>query len=415
MSIISNLWNKATGKTEVVKGVQPTEVINLQQNRIKQQVYRTEQEIGKWRSAVKFAESEIFPNRYQLYQIYQDVVLDPHLTAVRNNIKNKCLGVEYAIVDEDGVIDEEKTKFLKNSKWFKKYKTYRIETEDYGHSVVQFHPIVNGNFSDIELIRRVNIRPELHLYVNSYVEFTGIDYTQEPYNNWIIEMGDRKDLGLLMKASPWVIWKINNVVFHALYNEKYGSPFTHGQTDITDAKLADNMMHMLQSFGNSSYLMSNLDDKLEFVSPSNGDGKTYEVFANFCDQQISKLFLGNTGETDMAGGGTFAQAKVHAEVSEETAKAYLSMIETDINSQLIPFLISHGMNWEGYSYTHVFNESISIMDKFSIYERIKIAGYDIDTEQFEKEFGVKITKPEAPIESTKPNNSVLNFMKPQQK
>jgi hypothetical protein len=413
-----NKFNNKKVKQEVVSGTPPAQVIDLQKNRIKQQVFRVEQEIGRWRSAVKFAESQTFPNRFQLYQVYQDIVLDPHLSAVRSNIMNKCLGMDFQIVDEEGAEDIEKTKFLKNSSWFNEFRKITLDTKDYGHSVVQFHEIdpKTGNFSEIELIPRVNIKPELNIYVNQWTEFTGTDYTDEPYSNWIIEIGERTDLGLLMKASPWVIWKINNAIFQGIYNEKYGTPIILAQTDDINSKQADNLQHMLDNIGNSSNVMAALTDKLSFIQPATGSGENYSAFSNFCDQQISKLYLGNTGETDMAGGGSYAQAKVHATVSEETALSRLKFIETVVNSKLIPFLNLHGMNWEGFSFKHDYDESLSTLDQFTMFKDIVTAGYDIDPVQFEERFGFSITKAVVPDNSMVKNplkDSVLNFLKPQ--
>ncbi|MFK5283719.1 hypothetical protein ACI3PL_29500, partial [Lacticaseibacillus paracasei] len=67
----------------------------------------------------------------------------------------------------------------------------------------------------------------------------GVFYTDEPYSNWCIGVGSKRDLGLLLKLTPLVIWKKNAMGAWAEYIEKFGVPIRVGKTDSLDKKSTD--------------------------------------------------------------------------------------------------------------------------------------------------------------------------------
>ena len=46
------------------------------------QIRRSSQDIESWRNAIKSAESTFFPRRTLLYDLYSEILLDGHLSAV---------------------------------------------------------------------------------------------------------------------------------------------------------------------------------------------------------------------------------------------------------------------------------------------------------------------------------------------
>jgi hypothetical protein len=183
------------------------------------QLYRVRTDIFKWRNALTAAQSLTSPQRFSLYQLYQEFDLDAHLTAAIMQRKNLTLSKEFEVYNKDGEEDEEKSKLLK-TKWFRDLLSYALDSIFYGYSLVQFGDLVNDEFKTVDLVPRIYVKPELHIVTNSYADITGNDYLESPYKEWCIGIGERYDLGLLNKAAPLLIWKKMRFL-HGLSTMKY--------------------------------------------------------------------------------------------------------------------------------------------------------------------------------------------------
>ena len=88
------------------------------------QVYRITTDLKRYRDAVNSAEQLDNPQRYQLLQIYNQVVIDAHVTAAITQRKNLTLQKEFYVYNADGTENEEKTKLIR-TKWFYDYFQYK--------------------------------------------------------------------------------------------------------------------------------------------------------------------------------------------------------------------------------------------------------------------------------------------------
>ncbi|MFK5282397.1 hypothetical protein ACI3PL_22835, partial [Lacticaseibacillus paracasei] len=87
-----------------------------------------------------------------------------------------------------------------------------------------------------------------------------VDYTELPYSDWCIGVGQKRDLGLLLKITPLVIWKKNALGAWAEFIEKFGSPIRIGKTDSNDLQSVNNMENMLKNMGVASWGLFKTDD-----------------------------------------------------------------------------------------------------------------------------------------------------------
>ena len=67
------------------------------------QTKRTSQDIDSWRNAIKNAESTFFPKRTLLYDLYNEILLDGHLTAVIEKRKLAVSNTPLCLVDNGKV------------------------------------------------------------------------------------------------------------------------------------------------------------------------------------------------------------------------------------------------------------------------------------------------------------------------
>lgn len=350
-------------KNKIQKALPNERILNT--IKIPTPLYRVTTDLNKFRSAVDTAENIYTPNRFWLLQLYLQTILDAHVTACIQQRKNLILSQEFYVYNKDGSENEEKSKILK-SKWFLDFIGYALDSIYYGHSLIQFDDIINRNgmdeFKEVELVPRQYVRPETHIVTEATSTYEGVDYLELPYINWCIGVGEKRDLGLLLKITPLVIWKKNAIGAWAEYIEKFGSPMRIGKTDSNDLDSVNNMQNMLENMGTSSWGLFKSDDLIELVESSNSDA--YNVFDKMidrCNSEISKLILGQTMTTD--DGASRSQAEVHERVLDNVGFSDKQFLYNVNNNQLIPMLNALGFGFEGL-YIDIENETeFSLMQK----------------------------------------------------
>lgn len=350
-------------KNKIQKALPNERILNT--IKIPTPLYRVSTDLDKYRSAVVSAENIYTPNRFWLLQLYQQAILDAHVTACIQQRKNIILASEFNVYNKDGSENEEKSKILK-AKWFLDFIGYALDSIYYGHSLIQFDDIINRNgmdeFKEVELVPRQYVRPETHVVTEATATFEGVDYLELPYINWCIGVGEKRDLGLLLKITPLVIWKKNAIGAWAEYIEKFGSPMRIGKTNSNDLDSVNNMQNMLENMGTSSWGLFKSDDLIELVESSSSDAfNVFDKMIDRCNSEISKLILGQTMTTD--DGASRSQAEVHERVLDNVGYSDKQFLYNVNNNQLIPMLNALGFQFEGL-YIDIENEN-----EFSLIEK----------------------------------------------
>src|SRR5262249_50235103 len=99
------------------------------------QIRRTAQDIDSWRSAIKTAESIFFPRRVLLYDLYSEVMLDGHLTAVTEKRKLSVTNTPLHFIG-DGKVNEELTAMVSTEN-FMCLLGHIMDSKIWGHSLIE--------------------------------------------------------------------------------------------------------------------------------------------------------------------------------------------------------------------------------------------------------------------------------------
>lgn len=388
----------------------PTEAKAYNAIKIPTQLFRITTDLSKYRIAVTAAENIYNPQRYTLYQLYQQTELDAQVTACIQQAKDLVLSCEFYVYNKDGSENDEKTKLIRQ-KWFMDYLDYAIDSIYWGHSLIQFEDIISVNgidvFKEVELVPRMYVKPEYHMVMASTASLPpdGIDYLEQPYINWSISVGKSRDLGLFLKITPLVIWKKNAIGAWAEFIEKFGSPIRIGKTDSTDQQSVDNMEGMLRNMGVAAWGLFKTDDIIELVESSHTDA--YEVFDKMverCNSEIAKLILGQTGSTDEK--SFVGAAEVHERMLQNVGYRIKQLIYSINNNQLIPMMNALGFGLDG-CYIDIESEdefSLEQKGKFDI-ELLKTGMYKFTPQYLKDKYGAEVME----VENSNEDATLVNY------
>lgn len=355
---------------------------------IPQQLQRVRADAQKFQIALQAAESPLYPNRYLLYQVYQQIVLDGQVEAGMLQRKSKVLAQKFNILNAAGEIDTKKTKIL-NNKWFYDFMSLGLDSIFWGYSLIQFSDVVNDKFESATLVPRIYVIPERGIVRNNTATVTeGVHYHEKPYSNWCLGIGDTKNLGILMKLAPYVIWKKNAMFAWSEFAEIFGSPIRLGKTDVRDDVTRKNMENTLKNMSVATWAVMDLNDEIDLAQASNTDA--YQVFNELverCNTEISKIILGQTGTTDEK--AYSGSSKVHEDVSKIISKQDILNAQFWINDQLLPMMINLGFDLSGCSFEFDLSESVSLVDKAKI-DSSFMPYFKFNIEYLEKTYGVEI-------------------------
>jgi hypothetical protein len=305
-------------------------------------VDRSVKDIETWRAAHRAAEMIVHANRVRLYDLYDDVRLDGHLTGIiekRNSaVRNKTLHFE-----KDGVRVEE-MKTLIESEQFRNLITEIMESKYNGIAGVEFIP---GKDFHWKQIPRKHIKPSLKVISKEQFGETGFDYSTNPFI-WVI--GDEHDLGLLLKCAPYALYKRGSLADWSQYIEIFGQPVRIVKYDAYDEKTKIELRQVLDESGSALALMipKQADFDMKDGKQSNGDGKLQETFKNAMNDEMSVIVLGNTETTTSSKSSGYAQSETHSKQQNEVTKDDLKFVENMLNNPIfLNVLASYGFPVDG--------------------------------------------------------------------
>lgn len=300
-------------------------------------------DIGEFKNSLRAAESIHYPNRTRLYDLYDDVMIDGHLTGVIekriDDVLNKNLFFENSakkrIDDMDDVI---------NSDAFRDVIRQILLSKMWGVSGMEFLP---GPELCFEEIPRKHIKPHKKVIAREQNDEDGIPY-ENLSNFWVI--GKPKDLGLLLKASLYAIYKRGALGDWAQYIEIFGQPVRVAYYDAYDTKTKAELRKVLDESGSSLALMIPKQAQFEMKDgkQSNGDGKLQHTLMAYLDDQISIIILGNTETTQASSSSGYAQSKEHGKQQLQITKSDLKFVRNMLNSpRFLSILKSYALPVEG--------------------------------------------------------------------
>ena len=356
---------------------------------IKRQEAIVRRDIADWRDARLEATRADEPRQHLLQVLYDEIMLDAKMTSQMGMRIGKSQSADWFLKKGDQN-DEQAMKMLQDNGLYDKLVKYIVESQFYSCSLVQFAFDRAGD-PDIELVPRANVSPATGMFYPDVYGYEGELYRDRPdFGKWILEFcPDKLDLGLLNKATPYVLMKKFAMSCWSELCEIYGIPPRVLKTNTQDTEMLNRAENMMREIGSAAYFIIDTEEDFQFAQASTTDGDVYKNFIATCDEQISLLNLGAVLGQDTLNGNR-SKEEASTDLMEIVVEADKRKIAYYINKAAIPAMESLGIIPAGLRF-----EYAKATDTEKLWKMVFQASayYDFDVEWLKQTFGMEITGP----------------------
>lgn len=317
----------------------------------KVQLQRTRQDVQSWRDAITEAELAYYPHRVKMQRLFQDTTLNGHVYACMQKRKNLTLLKDYKLVNVKNEVDEYWSEKFKEQ-WCYDVMNYALDAIFYGYNLINFDGIENDSLTGVKIIKRHNISPDRFQVVSYVYALSGIQFMQEPYNDWVFYATTPSEngvspcgYGLLYRCGIYEIFLRNLLGYNGDFVELFAQPFRYVKTTKTTELERGALEAMLRDMGSSGYGIFDPSDEIFFLESkkSNNGFNGYDNLEQRCEKKISKIILGHADAMDSISGklGNTDEAQEALEDIEVVDNRY---VEHFMNAEVLPKLRKLGMS-----------------------------------------------------------------------
>lgn len=368
----------------------------------KKSTSQTRQDIASWNSALRQANSVESPKRVLLQKLYNNIMLDALLTSQLENRRMITTSAPFTIKKGD-TTDDQTTALLKSLPWFSDLTGHIVDTQFTGSALIEFVTNKEG-IPAIKLLPKTNVIPNIGTLLLDETNTTGIDYRNtKEYGNWLIEIGDSDDLGLLNKAVPHVLFKRFAQSCWSELCEIYGIPPRVLKTNTQDAAMLSRGESMMRDMGAAAWFIIDDSESFEFAKGADTNGDVYSNIIRLCNNEMSLLISGAVIGQDTKNGNE-SKEKISVEQLMKLADGDKRLVEATMNTVVLPAMFKIGIVPDGLTFAFDAQENTA-----ELFERTKelLQFYEVDPEWVKGKFSVEVT-------AIKPGGTGSNFQKPGQ-
>lgn len=352
-------------------------------------------DIDTWVAAIRAAENVDFSRRVKLYDLYADILMDPHLTSVINKRKNfaLCTPVEFR---RKGKPDEKINEQLR-SPWFRSLCADVLDASYWGFTMVQFYR--QGEWMDYDLIPRKHVDPVRRLVFRHQTDLHGQNW--EEYGH-LLFVGNPRSLGLLAQAVPYVIYKRNTMADWAQFSEIFGMPIREYTYDANDEDARRRTIEDAFNQGGAQVYVHPNQTALKLVESGSktGSADLYDRLSERCNAELSKLILGNTLTTEAGDKGTQALGTVHKKVEDLIVQGDRKELLNVLNYDMADIFLDYGIDTSGGEFVFAEPQNTDVNGLMDNAVKMNALGIPLDPDDLYEKTGFK--KPKAVPKTLKP-------------
>lgn len=350
---------------------------------------RSRKDIGKWRSAILMAEHPDTPNWQPLMDLYHDLMTDGHLQSQLELRKSSVLNTSFHIIDKKTKqLDEEATEFI-NAEWFYRLISIAVDSFFFGQSIIQIEEM--SEKPTLKLIPRRHVVPQQRKIILDFKKTSNAVYYNSPvYKDWIIELYEEGELGLLNNIIPNLIWKRNIMQSWAEFCERFGIPMLTATTVRSTPEALNEIEDMLFQLGEAAVGVFPEGTNIDFKEANRTDAyQTFDRMIERNNTEISKLIVGGSMVSD--DGSSRSQSEVHERNLDDRISANdRRNITFFINDVVLPLFANKGVVIkENHQFTFDTTQELGLMEHWQIVQQLMYVA-DVDMDWVSKTFNVPL-------------------------
>ena len=290
-------------------------------------------DVGTWRAALRAADAG---RPASLYNLFEDIMIDGLLSdAVQKRI-DAVTNSELTFQDASGEEVPEISELMDSTAW-ETILTEIVKCKMYGRAGVELTFGPDGMSAFAIPAKHIDLRTRSILVREN--DLSGIPYEPDPQ---LIILGQDLDWGLLLKATPYAIYKRGGFGDWSQWVELFGMPRRVGKYNAYDPESRKLLEEAFDKAGSAPWMVVPKETEIETEESSAGNGGSYDQFRKACNEEILITILGQTLTTIQGDKGARSLGVVHKEVEEGKNKSDLRFVQRVLNSRLLPLLESRG-------------------------------------------------------------------------
>lgn len=318
--------------------------------------YRNTQDIENWRSAIRNFENETNPSRLKLYDLYADIMLDGQIESTWGKRLDYITNKPLVYMNANGDQDDEVCKLL-NSPDMRVILKELLNSIIWGYTLIQINGVDYDEAEEryrinYDLIPRKHVHPERRfrcISKDQNVVTPDFLYTEEPLSRYMLWAGEPEDMGLLVKAAQYVIYKRGDFGDWSQFAEMFGMPFREASYEDYDEATRVKLEQAMEQWGGANYMIrpKGAELKIHDTGSQSGSNTLYKDLKDACNAEISKIILGNTLTTEQGDKGARSLGEVHQSAEDQKHQADEKFVLDILNSKFRAILKAFGINVNG--------------------------------------------------------------------
>lgn len=324
-----------------------------------------------------------YPNRSKMLDIMEEAKTDAHLSSVSQKRKAMILSspIEFT---RDGVPDEKIGEQIR-SPWFQNLLSEIVDAEEWSDTLVQLRR--EGEWLTYDSIPRKHYDPIRQIIKRRQSDIEGTPFDE--YNDLLL-IGEPRSLGLLAKASLYVIYKRNAMSDFAAFIEKFGRPFIEGEYEGYDEKIRRKLMRDLFTHSGGSVLVRPAGSKITLhdIASKGATSDLHKTFITICNEEISKLYLGSTLTVEVGDKGTQALGTVHQAGQDQLGRLSKQRLLNVLNYELTDVFANLGFDTRGGTFDFAVPQNKDLSSRIQIDTMLYNMGVKFPESYFQETYGV---------------------------
>ncbi len=357
-------------------------------------VARIRQDIASWNTALKMTKILDNPKWFLLQQLYDEVALDALFTSQYKNRQLKALSETIVLKKPNGEVDEDQSKMLNNAIFTNEINRHILESRYKIHSLIELS-FNAEKILQVDLIPRENIDPVGGFLYPDYSEDKKIPYREaSEYGIWLLEFGEKGDLGLINNAVPHVLFKRFAQSCWSELCEIYGIPPRVMKTNTQDPVALKRAETMMRDMGAAAWFIIDESEKFEWASAATTNGDVYKNLITLCNNEISLLITGAVIGQDTKNGSR-SKDESGQEMLQTLIDSDLRLLEQHWNSTVIPALVKLGVLKGELTYGYEQTEDLAQLWTMT---KEAFPFFDVKPEWVQQKFGIEVAAKKVPTQ-----------------